>query len=128
MPRESAPAMRAEDDHACFMLLCGLDDPFPGRRGLDRAASRPEPGLLCQCRTAVCGPLRGQLYLGGVLSIEVSIVDRHEADVRRLPHADDECVAIGRELAPGIFDRELREFGAVEGKQNESGHVSPHPG
>ncbi len=55
---------------------------------------------------AVCS--RGLLHLGGVLGVEVPVVDGHESDVCRLPDAEDERVAAGRELLAGLLDRELR--------------------
>src|SRR3954463_16199877 len=97
MPDEAAAAVGAEHDEACFALLGGLDDPFPGRCCVDCDALRLEPGLLRQ-RCSVCGGLlRGLLHLGRVLGVEVSVVDGYESDGRGLPDAEDECRAAGRE-------------------------------
>ena len=81
-------------------------------------ALRPESRLLCQ-RCAVLGGLLGGLpHLVGRRGVEVLFAGRHEADVARLPDADDQRVATGRELAAGLLDRELRELGAVVGEQH----------
>src|SRR4051812_19679466 len=78
MPDEAAAAVGAEHDEACFALLGGLDDPFPGRCCVDCDALRLEPGLLRQ-RCSVCGGLlRGLLHLGRVLGVEVSVVDGYD--------------------------------------------------
>ena len=62
--REPAPAVRAEHDQARVVLLGGLDDALPGRRGLDGHALRAEPGLLGQRGSVRSGLFRGLLHLG----------------------------------------------------------------
>ena len=49
------------------------------------------------------------------------LADGHEPDVCRLPHAQDQRVAPGRELPSGLLDRERRQLGAVVGEQDRTG-------
>ena len=98
-PDEPAAAVGAEHDQACFALL-GRSSTIPFQVGAASIcdALRPEPGPLCQRGSVGCGLLRRRLHLGRVLGVEVLVVDGYESDVCRLPDAEDECVAAGREL------------------------------
>ena len=59
VPHEPRAAVRADHDQARVVLLGGLDDALPGRRGLDRHAWRAEAGLLRQRGSVGGGLLRG---------------------------------------------------------------------
>ena len=76
------------------------DDALPGRRRVDRKALRSESRPLGQRGSVRGSLLRGLLHLGGVLGVEVLLVDRYESDVGRLPDAENQRVAPRRELPP----------------------------
>jgi hypothetical protein len=120
---EQAMAVRADDDEACLVLVCCLNDCLPGGRALDRERRRTEAGRLRQLG-AVLGCLLGGVpdVVGGG-SVELRAWLGHEPDAERAPHREDDRVATGRQLPAGLGDRLPGEVGAVVGDENRPGAV-----
>src|SRR5271156_893594 len=113
-------AVRAEHDQVDVALVGDLRYPPPGRCRFGGHAPRAEAGLLGELGTVRSGLLRGLLHLARLRGVETQLAGGHEADIRRLPDAEDERVAPTGELPAGLVDRELREVGAVVGEQNQA--------
>lgn len=112
--------MRPEHDETYVMLLCGLNDPSPRRRGLNCETARPKT-FPCRERRAELGSLLGRLpHLHRSIRVDVTLVNWHESDVCWLPHAKDERLSSGRDLTSGLFDRNTCELGAVIGEENRT--------
>src|ERR1700733_6347158 len=113
-------AVRAEHDQVDVALVGDLRDPPPGRCRFGGHAPRAEAGLPGELGTVRRGLLRGLLYLAGLRGVEMQLADGHEADIRRLPDAEDERVAPAGGWPAGLVDRELRELRAVVGEQDQA--------
>jgi hypothetical protein len=111
-------AMGAEDDEACVLILGSIHDRLPGGRSRDRHALSAESRRLGQR-----GPVRGGSFSGladlvAARGVEPQPRFRCELDAQRSPHGQDQRVALGRQLAPGLRYHGLGKVRAVAAEQH----------
>jgi hypothetical protein len=100
MPHETGVTVRTKNDQTHLVLFSGVDDPFPGWRSLHGQTLCPKTRVPRERRTEFCSLFGCFANLIRCIGIEVTLGDRLEADIGRLPYAEHERIATSRELTP----------------------------
>ena len=104
VPDDSGATVSAQDDHAHVVFLGGLNNPAPRRCGLHNQTLRPKSRVSRESRSERRGLVCGLTDLARYGRVKVALGDRLKADIGKLPYAQSERVATGRELAARALD------------------------
>ena len=137
VPDDSRASVGAHHDHAHVVLFGGVNYSAPRWCTLRGQSTCVKTCVSRERRTERSSLFSGPTDFARYSGVKVAISDRCKADIGKLPYAESDCVASGRELAPRALDGQGRKVGAVVGEKDRArrcrriigtvGHVSHRP-